>query len=420
MNENPGLKLRRTPNEIRLLNLIREEGPISRNEIAKRIQISKVAAWEIIGRLIETGFIIEIGKGQSTTRGGKKPNLLELNPDNGYVVGVEIRRDHSTIAIANIVSEIKKIEVIPHQIGAKIDEVIQNLFHKIDQLLIDSRIGIGQLISFGIGIPGFVNYEKGELAFADTLQGWANLPLVTRFQERFGVPVFIENDVNAITLGESLLGAGQSYGNVVCIWIGEGIGSGVLLNGQMVRGENGTAGELGYLNLNNFFINERKLDYLHSNQKFLGDILSEQNLLNVLKQNLQRNHADSIEEVQLNALFELVEKGNPIVRSILDEYAFLLANLCLMLVKTINPGLIILSGHVIEYSEYILNGVRHLIQNGMLNIPFKPAKIVAGELKDQAGVKGTISLALQAIFGSTVIINKYSLRSLEKREVILI
>jgi hypothetical protein len=92
-----------------------------------------------------------------------------------------------------------------------------------------------------------------------------------------------------------------------------------------------------------------------------------------------------------------------------------LANLCLIFIKTVNPGLIILSGHVLENSEYILNGIRKMIKQGMLNIPFQTTKIVAGELKDHAGVKGTITLALQAIFGTTVINNKYSKKFHEKQ-----
>jgi DNA-binding Lrp family transcriptional regulator len=135
MNTNPERRLRKTQNEIRLLNLIREEGPISRSAIADRIRISKVTAWEIIGRLMESGFIVETGKGESTFRGGKRPRLLQINPDNGYVVGVEIRREYSKIALANIRSEIKNIEEISHQAGAPIATVLPGLFQKIDRLL---------------------------------------------------------------------------------------------------------------------------------------------------------------------------------------------------------------------------------------------------------------------------------------------
>jgi predicted NBD/HSP70 family sugar kinase len=409
MNTNPGKQLRKTQNEIRLLNLIREEGPMTRSEIARRIHISKVSVWEIIGRLIESGFIVEIGKGESTFRGGKRPRLLQINADNGCVIGVEIRREYSRVALANICSDITKIEEIPHRAGATMDDVLPRLFEKIDLMLDSPGIGRDKLISCGIGLPGFVDYEKGELAFADTLQGWANLPLTAQFRARYSVPVFIENDVNAITLGECLLGAGQGYNNVVCIWIGEGIGAGLLVNGKIVRGEYSTAGEIGYLNLNSFCINEKQVKHLYSNQQFLGDILSEQHLLQVLMDNVPNGMPDPENKdsrQHFAAYFKRAEEGDLLVRAIFDEYIFLLANVCLVFIKTINAGVIVLSGHVGENSDYLINGVRGLVKEGMMNIPFQQTKIVAGVLRDQAGVKGTISLALQAIYGTKVIHNK--------------
>lgn len=404
MTTNPGKHLRKTQNEIKLLNLIREEGPISRSEIAKRIRISKVTAWEIIGRLMESGFIVDTGKGESTTRGGKRPRLLEINADNGTVVGVEFRREYSKIALANLRSDIKTIKEIPHCAGATIDEVLPRLFEQIDNLLEAPEIGRDKLISFGIGLPGFVDYDKGELAFADTLKGWANAPLTARFHDRYHVPVFIENDVNAITLGECLLGAGQGYENVACIWIGEGIGAGLLINGKIVRGEFSTAGEIGYLNINNFYIDANQVRHLYDEQQFMGDILSEEHLLHVLMNTVPNGeHTDP--RYVFESCFQRAHEGDPLVRAIFDEYVFLLANICLIFIKMVNTGVIVLNGHVFEHSDYIVQGVRTRVQEGMMNIPFRPTKIVAGELGDQAGVKGTISLALQAIYGSKVILN---------------
>ena len=131
MPERADSQLIKTINERRILNLIREEGPISRNELAKRTKISKVAVSTIISRLDDDGYILEIGKGQSTSKGGKRPTLLKLNPDNGYVIGIQIKRGTSTIALANIESEIKDIEHVNHHIDDPINQVLSNIFNKI-------------------------------------------------------------------------------------------------------------------------------------------------------------------------------------------------------------------------------------------------------------------------------------------------
>lgn len=160
MKEKADSQLIKTINEIRLLNLIREEGPISRNELSKRTKISKVTVSDIINRLDNNGFILEIGKGKSTNKGGKRPTLLKLNPENGYVVGIQIKRGNVTIALANLESKIQGIEQLSYKIDASISEVISNVFDKIDSLMENNSVKQEKLISIGIGIPGCIDYAK--------------------------------------------------------------------------------------------------------------------------------------------------------------------------------------------------------------------------------------------------------------------
>ena len=112
MKEKADSKLIKTLNERRLLNLIREQGPTTRNELARTTRMSKVAVSDIINRLNEAGYIQESGKGKSTKKGGKRPILLQLNPDNGYVIGIEIERRHASVALANLNSDILTTELL--------------------------------------------------------------------------------------------------------------------------------------------------------------------------------------------------------------------------------------------------------------------------------------------------------------------
>ncbi|MCI0515138.1 ROK family transcriptional regulator [candidate division KSB1 bacterium] len=401
MEEKANSTLIKRLNEIRLLNLIREECPISRNELARRTKISKVAVSDIISRLIEAGYVLEVGKGISTHRGGKRPTMIKLNPDNGYVIGIEIKRQKSMIALANIESKILALTQFEYEAGLSLTDFIPKVYKKIDRLLSQNAIPAEKLISIGIGIPGFVNYTKGELAFADTLQGWAHLPLAAPFSSRYNVPVILENDANAITLVESLLGAGRGSSNLVCIWIGAGIGAGILVDGQLVRGATGNAGEFGYLEFSHFITAIKPIQYLYSNQRYFGEILSDLNLLAKLVANSTKSRENlpvvfNVE--QFKELLQEGEAGNRVIREILDEYAYLLSLLCINIITTLNPSLIILSGLVIENSNYLLEKVRKCVEQGMWTIPFPISSIVVGELKEQAGVKGAIALALQTIF----------------------
>lgn len=409
MHDKADSKLIKKLNEVRLLNLIRTEGPISRNVLAKRSKISKVAVSEIIGRLQESGYILEIGKGKSTSKGGKRPTMLKLNPQNGYVIGIEIKRRFARIALANMVSEIIDSGQVCYDVGTSVDEGLARIFKQIDGLLERHRIERCKLISIAIGIPGFIDYSKGELLFADTLRGWANQPLAIRFKERYGVPTILENDVNIIALGEALSGAGIGTSNLVCIWIGEGIGSGIMVDEHLVRGETGNAGEIGYLELGYYVNNVNRLKNLYSSQRYFGELLSELNLFEALKMKLQwhpTQSAEHAEQKSLEAMLAEGDQGNLRVQEILDEYAFPLAIIGMNYIKTINPSLIILSGRVIENSNYLLEKVRQLVKQSMMNMPFQPSTIIVSKLGDQAGIKGAIALALQTIFEPPVTENK--------------
>jgi len=389
-------------NEIRILNLVKSEETISRVELAKRTKISKVAVSDIVNRLIEAGYVAEIGKGKSTKKGGKRPTLLKMLPNNGFVVGLEIHSSFTKIGIANLHSEIVCEEIVSYQAGDTIVHVLPKVIEMLDEMLKRESIYREKLISIGIGVPGFIDYEKGELAFAVTIHGWVQHPLASVFSEKYKVPVIIENDVNARTFGEHLLGAGQDTDNMVCIWLGEGLGAGIIVDGNLIRGRYGSAGELGYLELGHHLANPSLVKNLYTNQHRFGSILTEQHLLDTIKLKIQYDmHLEHVDVDKLT-LEELLSdehhEYSVIVREILDEYAMLLAILCTDLVKTLNTSKIILSGMVIEQSEYLLDKCRQTVRQNMHNIPFQATPIEIGILKEEGCIKGVIAMALQVIF----------------------
>ncbi len=384
-------------NEIQILNLIREEGPISRIEIARRIQMSKVAVFEIINRLIDAGFVIDVGKGESTSKGGKRPSLVKLNPENHYVIGIEFRRREAQISLANIEAEIINSTRLKYPVGAKPEEVFKKVFRKINNLLKNAGVKQEQLISIGMGVPGLIDYQKGQLRFADTLRGWAEVPIAKIFSEKFNVPTFLENDVNTITLGESILGAGREESDLACVWVGEGLGAGLIVNNQLIQGFGGGAGELGYLVLDRFCEPVQHLTTLYRGQKYFGDILSESYLQEVLINKLAETNGTKIKHLTLERLLRS-KNYLPLFRDILDEFAYLLGIACSTLIKIVNPKVLILSGKIIDNSPYVFDRVREFIKDSAKDISFFSTKLVKGELKDEAGLRGAIALALQVIF----------------------
>ncbi len=388
-------------NEVRLLNLIRYEGPISRIELAKKTGISKVAVSEIIRRLDDAGFILEIGKGTSTKRGGKRPTMIKINPENGYVFGIEIHLRKANIAFADLESNILSRQEIKYSKNTSADEGLEILFKTMERILEENKVDAEQLVSIGVGIPGLSEYSEENNFFIDILRGAGHKHLGEKFSEKFKTQVIIENDVNAMTIGEQLLGAGRNESNFVYIWIGEGLGAGIVVDDHLIRGHFGSAGELGYFELGHKLIDKSLLPNLYSNQKFFGNVMSEEYLTETLQIKLKYQTSEDKEKIQNMTLCEIVNNYSstyPIVHEILDEYAYLLSILCTTLLKTIDPNLIVIGGSIIEDCEYILVKTRQYVKQRLLNIPFRTTNIIQGELKENACVKGVISMALLTIF----------------------
>jgi predicted NBD/HSP70 family sugar kinase len=392
----------REVNEVRLLNLIRNESPISRAEIAKMANMSKATVSEIINRLDELGLILEIGKGESTAKGGKRPTLLKMNPEGGFVFGLEIKLDGTLLALANLEGQIVAEEWVNHAVGSTVDEVLPNVISMMDQMLEKQESAQEKLVSIGIGTPGLVNYDKGMLLVADTLGGWANQPLTKHFSDHFGVPVVLENDVNTITLGEFLFGVGQQESDMICISIGDGIGAGIIQNRKLIRGINGAAGEIGYIETACHFGDNTSLKYLAGNHRYFGELLSEWNLFYGIKKALGTEGLQMVKRINREEMLQylrLGDQGNPTIQKVLDEYAVGLGVLCNLGMKTLNPSLIILNGLIVENSKYLISQLNGYINRSLSRVPLKiNSRVAVGSLGKEAGIKGAIALASQILF----------------------
>jgi predicted NBD/HSP70 family sugar kinase len=392
----------REVNEVRLLNLIRNESPISRAEIAKMANMSKATVSEIINRLDELGLILEIGKGESTAKGGKRPTLLKMNPEGGFVFGLEIKLDGTLLALANLEGQIIAEEWVNHAVGSTVDEVLPNVISMMDQMVEKQESAQEKLVSIGIGTPGLVNYDKGMLLVADTLGGWANQPLTKHFSEHFGVPVVLENDVNTITLGEFLFGVGQQESNLICISIGDGIGSGIIQNKKLIRGINGAAGEIGYIETSCHGGDGGTMKFLAGNHRYFGELLSEWNLFHGIKKALATENLQMVKRIDREEMLHFLrlgDQGNGTIQKVIDEYAVGLGVLCSLCMKTLNPNLIILNGLIVENSKYLISQLNGYINRSLSKVPLKiSSRVAVGSLGKEAGIKGAIALASQVLF----------------------
>lgn len=388
--------------EVQLLNILRSGESVSAADLSENTGFTPTETAEAIKSLLKKNFLISDDGADSS-----KLQKIRLNATKGYVLGIEFKRSSARIAIANILAEIVKTATIQYTIGTDLSDVLEKTFQCVDHFFEELKIPREKLISISIGAPGFVDYKNGQMNYADTMKNWLKKSFVGEFIAHFEVPVILENDVNLICVGEHVKGAGAREGNMVTVWIGDGVGGGVILDNHLIRGASGIAGEIGYLEVSNSITSSVNLKHLYTNQKYIGDILSEDHLYNVLKIFLefQSDSLDkSVDEYSLKELLALGDDGNRNVQEILDEYSFVLANLCTEVIKIINPNLIVLSGNILQNSDYIHFKTQQFVKNKMRDMPVDINSIVVGALDSNvAFMHGAVSLALQVVFKPSII-----------------
>ena len=391
-NASFGPRLVREYNELNILRFIKNDGPISRADIAKRYKISKAAVSEIINNLLAQGYVFETGIGNSTHLGGRRPIMLEFNPKAGYSFGIEIKRDHARAALADLNAHLHDSKVIEFEPHTPLNVVLKMIWAEMDKMLKKSWVRQAKPMGIGVAIPGVINYQNGRIEESDSLKEWQGFPLRDAFEERYGVETIIENDVKAVSLAESRFGSGKGAQNQIYLWIGDGLGAGIIINGELYRGASAGAGEIGYLKPCGFISDTEQYKHLYEQQKTFAELLSEKVLLKAARKFLKNDG------LTMDDFYEEVNKEKPDAKELLHEYAELTAWICIDLVNTLDPEMIIVGGNKLAGNKIFQKFVKEKVKSGVLKTPGKTVHIKSATLKKNAGILGCIALVLEDIF----------------------
>jgi len=392
---------------LRVLKTVRSHRCLSRTDIARMCSLSKASVSEIVNKQISRGLLNEIGKKDSTRNGGKRQTLLEFNPMAGLVFGIEIDVTHSTIVVADLNANILEHAIVEYASGASSDEVLGLIFPVIHTLIGRYENIKTQLIGIGVGLPGLIDTVTGVINVADTLKGWKELNIRSAFEEEFRVTVYVENDVKAMTLAESMFGSGKTVNDLVYIWVGYGIGAGIFLDGKLHRGASFSAGEVGYNEIGYIVSNPDEFPILYDNQRDFGDVLSDQNLVNSVKQQIRSGRSTMLAdspEFSVSDILRAADRGDELSISALTEFATLLSIVAINLINTLNPEMLILGGQTMRPNSIVVDLVKKKLRRDLLSAPVDIVKVKAGVLENDAVVLGSVGLVLYEFFESPEIV----------------
>ncbi len=365
-----------------VFHTVKNKGPISRAQISKETGLNKATVSTMVSELIKESFIQEIGAGKSS--GGRKPVLLYFHQNAGYAIGIDlgvnyilgVLTDLSGNVIYEMTEKLKEttFKYVTNKIFTMIESLIQNAP--------ESPYGI---VGIGIGVPGQVDNEQ-RIQLAPNLK-WYNVDLKQVIEERYSIPVRIENEANAGAHAEHLYGAGKNIANQIYISIGMGIGTGIIVHNQLYKGTLGFSGEMGHFTIE---ANGRKCSC--GNRGCWELYASESALLLAAEQNQILN---ANQEADLDILLEEARNSNPQVLQLLNTLGENIGVGIVNIINTFNPEAIIIGNRITRFKNWLTNPIERIIDERLANYFKESTEIRFSALNYRSTALGATSIAIE-------------------------
>ncbi|HVF26441.1 MAG TPA: ROK family protein, partial [Anaerolineales bacterium] len=232
--------------EVEIMRALRRQGRISRSEVSNITGWSKAKASQEIRGLVNKGYLVEIGEGVS--QGGRRPQLLRINNQLGYIVGVDIGATSLDIALADVSGLILQRRSEPTDVKLNPEAVLGRCSELLLELIQTQKVNPHQILGIGVGVPGPVDFARGVLVAPPLMPEWENYSIRNFFRQTFtSAFVVVDNDVNIMALGEQRSGDAENVDHFLMVKIGTGIGCGIMASRKIHRGSSGSAGDIGHI-----------------------------------------------------------------------------------------------------------------------------------------------------------------------------
>ena len=376
-----------------VLNLIKSRGPISRTDIARLSGLSLATVSGITGDFIKAGLVHEMGEGEST--GGRRPVLLRLNYQAGFVVGVKLMEQAVASALTDLEAQVLHHRVTTLEDQRDLAAVQEVITAAVEATIAESGVDRQRVLGIGVGMAGVVDGEAGVCRYSPFF-GWRNVQFARPLADHFGLPVYLENDVNTLTIAEQWFGYGHGVDHFVVVTVGRGIGAGIVVNGQFYRGALGGAGEFGHITLAE---NGPPCDC--GKRGCLEALASDPAVVRQARAAIalgEQTALVGVEPLTLDDIVAAAEAGDELARRLLADSGHWLGMGIATLVNILNPQLVIVGGEGVRAGEWRFEPMREAIREHAFDGLADDLNIVIEPAGDETWARGAACVVLGEIF----------------------
>lgn len=367
----------RTANQRRIIDALTTRGSLTQAEIARITGLAASTVSNIVSDLISLKLIE-----RKESLGGPHGQRIALVPTAGLVIGIEFGHRHLTIAIANLAHEVVAEKRIDRPLNQQWADDLAFLNKMINKTVEEAGISREDLLVAGLALPAPIDLQARRISSAEVMTGWAGIDAVDVTEEALGMPVYLDNDANLGAIGEQIWGAAQGIDDLVYLKLSDGIGAGLVLGGNLYRGADGSAGEVGHTT-----IDEHGAMCRCGNRGCLETVASVPAILQLMRPIFGP-------DITIREIMSKAREGNTACIRVLEDTGRLVGMSLANLANTVNPRVIVLGGTLAEAGEILINPLRAVLSRYAVrgvaeNLEFKTA-----ELGVRSHVFGAVSLAL--------------------------
>jgi N-acetylglucosamine repressor len=366
-----------------VLDIIRRGGKVSRTDLAKRSALTKPTVSAIVDDLIARGIVQEVGFGKTVATGGRRARLLEFNDASAAYLGIRFGVHTTTVAIADARGEVRAIKETATVTGDA-HASIRAALGLLDGALEEAGLPRGRLQSVGVTVPGMVDTRSGIVAFAPNL-AWTDVPVRSLLQQALDLPVVVHNVTNSGAIAEGRVGAAKGARSYVWVYVGHGVGAGIVIDGQLFSGTKGFSGEIGHCP-----IGEDGPLCSCGLRGCLETLASGKAIERIAAEAARGSEPTRLSShsapFDAAVVLDAARAGDAVAQRILREVGLS------YLINVLDPELLVLGGRVMEAADFILEGARASVARHTLR--GSKVEVVASTLGDRAGLMGSVIAAM--------------------------
>jgi predicted NBD/HSP70 family sugar kinase len=364
-----------------LFQLLRDGVPRTRAELAKSTGLARSTVAVRVDELMRMGLITPVADGVST--GGRPPSQFAINPAAKIVVAADIGASHATVAITDLTGHVLAEHKEPLDVALGPEPVLSWLVQGITTLLASAGRSESDVAAIGIGVPGPVEHSTGQPVNPPIMPGWDRFDIPGFVQQHLPVAVLVDNDVNIMALGERAV-AWPGVDHLMFVKVSTGIGTGIISGGELQRGAQGIAGDIGHVQV----ARGADVPCQCGNRGCLEALASGPAIARALR-------AQGIEAHTGNDVVDLVKRGNIETIQAVRQAGRDIGEVLTTCVSLMNPSIIAIGGSMARVGEHLIAGVREVVYTRSTPLATEYLSIVQSLAAERAAVLGASMLAVE-------------------------